>query len=78
MIQNHTFGYQFISDLPFLTLKGIGIHCIDSHEYSWDNRDRPNEFCLIQYCVKGEGALEMNGIHYPVLDEFCFLRPYLF
>ena len=73
MRQKHTVGYQFISDLPFLTLKGIGLHYIDSHGYSWDNRNRPNELCLIQYCIKGEGALEMNGIHYSILPGQVFV-----
>ena len=73
MFQKHAVGFQFISDLPFLTLKGIGHHLIESQEYFWDNRKRPGEYCLIQYCIKGEGALEVNGIHYPVLPGQAFV-----
>lgn len=72
-LPHHSVGFHFTSDLSFLTLKGVGLHYIDSHEYSWDNRHRKDELCLIQYCVKGEGALEIDGIHYPILPGDAFI-----
>lgn len=66
-------GFQFSSDLPFLTLIGAGLHYIDFHEYSWNNRERKDKLCLIQYCIQGEGALEVEGIHYPILPGDAFV-----
>ena len=74
MIQsNSSIGFYFSSDLPFLTLVGVGLHYIDSHEYSWNNRNRNQKLCLIQYCISGEGALELDGIHYPILPGDAFV-----
>ena len=72
-LPHHSIGFQFTSDLPFLTLTGAGFQYIDSHEYSWNNRNRTDKLCLIQYCVDGEGALEMDGIHYPILPGDAFV-----
>lgn len=72
-LPHHSVGFHFTSDLSFLTLKGVGLHYIDSHAYSWDNRRRKDELCLIQYCIQGEGALEMDGIQYPVLPGDAFI-----
>ena len=74
MKQSHnSIGFYFSSDLPFLTLAGAGLHYIDSHEYSWDNRNRDQKICLIQYCVDGEGTLELDGILYPILPGDAFV-----
>lgn len=70
---HHSIGFHFSSDLSYLTLKGAGRHIIDSHDYSWDNRNRSGDYCLVQCCIGGEGALEMNGISYSLLPGDVFL-----
>lgn len=72
-LPHHSVGFRFASDLSFLTLKGAGLHYIDSHEYSWDNRHRRDKLCLIQYCVDGEGTLEMDGILYSIRPGDAFV-----
>ncbi len=72
-LPHRAIGYQYSTDLPFLTLKGCGLHYIDSHTYSWDNRQRPDQHCLIQYCVDGEGALEFDRINYPIRSGDAFI-----
>ncbi len=72
-IPRRSIGFYFTSDLPFLTLKGVGLHYVDTHEYSWDNRHRTDELCLIQYCVDGEGALESDGIRYSIRPGDAFV-----
>lgn len=72
-LPHHSIGFQFSSDLSFLTLIGAGLHYIDSHEYSWNSRNRNDTLCLIQYCIDGEGALEVEGIHYSVLPGDAFV-----
>ena len=72
-LPHHSIGFYFSSDLSFLTLRGVGLHYIDSHEYSWNNRNRKDELCLIQYCIDGKGALEINGMHYPILPGDAFI-----
>lgn len=70
---NCSIGFCFSSDLPFPTLIGVGHHYIDSHDYSWNSRNRTKKFCLIQYCISGEGALEVDEIHYPILPGDAFI-----
>ena len=70
---HHSIGFHFSSDLSYLTLKGAGRHIIDSHDYSWDNRNRSGDYCLVQCCIGGEGALEMKGISYSLLPGDVFL-----
>lgn len=72
-LPHQSIGFQFTSDLPFITLKGIGLHYIDSHHYSWNNKNRKDELCLIQYCIDGEGALEMDGIQYTIGPKDAFI-----
>lgn len=72
-LPHHSVGFRFTSDLSLLTLKGVGLHYIDSHEYSWDNHFRKDEHCLIQYCIDGEGALDMDGIHHKLCPGDAFL-----
>ena len=69
----HSIGFHFQSDLSFLTLKGIGFHYIESTSYSWNNRNRKNYHCLLQYTVSGNGILEENGILYPQQSGDAFL-----
>lgn len=66
-------GFYFSSDLPFLTLKGVGLHYIDFPQYCWDNKDRKDELCLVQYCVAGEGALEIDGVQYSIRPGEAFV-----
>lgn len=72
-LPHHSIGFQFTSDLNLITLNGIGLHYIDSHAYSWDNRTRTDELCLIQYCVDGEGELESDRIHYSIHPGDTFI-----
>ena len=53
-------GFSSSSDLALLTLKGIGLQYIDTPSYSWDNRNRKDSHCTIQYCIDGEGAIEVH------------------
>lgn len=69
----HSIGFYFTFDLNFLILKGIGLHHVDSHQYLWDNQKRKDELCLIQYCISGEGALEVDGILYKILPGQAFI-----
>ncbi len=53
---------------PAVSFSGLGQHCIDSHSYSWDGLRRMQDggIALIQYTVRGRGALEYGGRCYPV------------
>ena len=66
-------GFEFNSDLPLLALKGIGLQEVTDPHYSWDNRSRPDNQCVIQYTVSGCGAIEVDGIHYSVPAGYAFL-----
>lgn len=72
-LPHHSVGFRFSSDLSLLTLKGIGLHYINSHDYSWNNRTRKDEHCLLQFCIDGEGSLEIDGITYSILPGDAFL-----
>lgn len=65
-LPHHSVGFRFTSDLSLFTLKGVGLHYIDSHEYSWNNRTRKDEHVLVQYTLDGEGALEVDNITYRI------------
>ena len=56
--------YQFSSDLPLITLTGIGFQNITDHSYSWHNLHRHDKHCLIQYCISGQGILTINNSTY--------------
>lgn len=66
-------GFYFSSELSFLTINGVGRHYIDSKEYNWDNHNRKDKLCLVQYCVNGEGALEVDGIQYIIHPGEAFI-----
>lgn len=72
-LPHHSVGFRFSSDLSLLTLKGVGLNYIDSHAYSWDNRTRKDTHCLIQYCIDGEGTLEIDNIYHPILPGDAFI-----
>lgn len=69
----HSVGVEVHSDLPLLTLKGIGLQTVTDPAYAWDNRNRPDSQCVIQYTVSGCGAVEADGIHYIVPAGYAFL-----
>lgn len=71
-LPHQSVGFYF-SDLSFLTLKGIGLHYIDSPQYCWKNQNRKDELCLVQYCVAGEGALEIDGVQYSIRPGEAFI-----
>lgn len=66
-------GFQHNTDLALLTLKGIGLQNVTSHSYSWDNRQRKDSHCLLQYTLQGEGAVCVNHLTYPLKTGDAFL-----
>lgn len=72
-ISHQSIGFGFSSDLSLLTLKGIGLQYVDTHSYSWDNRSRNDTQCIIQYCIDGEGAIEINELLYPISKGDAFI-----
>lgn len=72
-IPHQSIGFSFSSDLSLLTLKGIGLQYIDDHSYSWDNRNRKDSHCILQYCIEGEGAIEIDGINRPLHKGDAFI-----
>ena len=72
-IMHQHIGFSSSSDLALLTLKGIGLQYIDTPSYSWDNRNRKDSHCTIQYCIDGEGAIEADGIKYPLRQKDAFI-----
>lgn len=72
-IPHRSIGFMFSSDLSLLTLKGVGLQYIDSSDYSWDNHNRKDSHCIIQYTLDGEGVLEINDIRYPLSPGDAFL-----
>ena len=65
--------YHFFSDLPLITLVGIGLQDITDHDYSWHNLHRRDKHCLLQYCISGQGALTVNNSTYTVSEGKAFL-----
>ena len=65
--------YQFSSDLPLITLTGIGFQNITDHSYSWHNLHRHDKHCLIQYCISGQGVLTINNSTYTITAGKAFL-----
>lgn len=72
-VSHRSIGFIYSSDLSLLTLKGIGLQYVDSPSYSWDNRSRNDSHCIIQYTFDGEGALEVDGLHYKLHPEDAFI-----
>lgn len=72
-LEHKSVGFRFSSDLSLLTLKGAGLQLVESHTYCWDNRERRDEHCLVQFCLDGQGALLLDGICYPVRPGEAFL-----
>lgn len=66
VLPHHSIGFCFSSDLPLLTLKGVGLQYVESHDYNWDSRTRRDAHCVVQYTLNGEGGLEIEGLHYSV------------
>lgn len=64
--------YQFSSDLPLITLTGIGFQNITDHSYSWHNLHRHDKHCLIQYCISGQGVLTINNSTYTITSGKIF------
>ena len=72
-LPHRSIGFSFSSDLSLLTLKGTGLEYIDDHAYSWNNRNRKDSHCIIQYCIDGEGAIEIDGTDYPLHKGDAFI-----
>ena len=69
----HSVGVEVHSDLPLLTLKGIGLQTVTDPAYAWDNRNRPDSQCVIQYTVSAFSAVEACCIRYIVPAGYAFL-----
>ena len=72
-LPHHSVGFRFSSDLPLLTLKGAGLQYVDTPTYCWDNHNRRDEHCLIQFCLDGAGALQLDDLLYPVAPGDAFV-----
>lgn len=72
-LPHQSIGFSFSSDLSLLTLKGTGLQYVNDHSYSWDNRNRNDSHCIIQYCIDGEGAIEVDGIDYALHKGDAFI-----
>lgn len=72
-LPHHSVGFYFASDLSLLTLKGVGLQSVDSPAYSWNSQARKDEQCIIQYSISGEGALDLDGIHYRICPGDAFI-----
>lgn len=72
-LEHKSVGFRFQSDLPILTLRGVGLQRVETHSYCWNNHHRRDEHCLIQFCLEGEGAVVVDDIRYPVRPGEAFL-----
>lgn len=72
-LPHQSIGFDFASDLSLPTLKGIGLQYVDTHNYFWDNCTRKDNLCLIQYTLKGEGAIKIDNIFYTLKPNDAFL-----
>lgn len=57
-------GYHFEESLPYPMIIGLGEQSITNHSYYWDNNNRPDNHCLIQYTLRGQGELIYQGASY--------------
>lgn len=72
-LPHHSVGFRFSSDLSLLTLKGAGLHYVNTLSYCWDNHNRRDEHCLIQFCLDGSGMLELDDLRYAVNPGDAFV-----
>ena len=64
MSNYNSIGYHFQESLPYPVLIGLGKQLITDHDYYWDNRNRADNHCLIQYTIRGQGELVYQGTCY--------------
>lgn len=72
-LKQTSIGFNFISPISLLTIKGLGWQTITSHNYIWNGKKRTDEHCLIQYTLKGEGQLEINNTIYKLRQGDAFI-----
>lgn len=72
-LKQTSIGFNFISPISLLTIKGIGWQTITSHNYIWNGKERTDEHCLIQYTLNGEGELEINDTVYKLKQGDAFI-----
>ncbi|MFL0253120.1 AraC family transcriptional regulator [Clostridium neuense] len=72
-LKQTSIGFNFISPISLLTIKGLGWQTITSHDYIWNGKYRKDEHCLIQYTISGEGELELNNIIYKLKEGDAFI-----
>ncbi|CAM3042717.1 AraC family transcriptional regulator [Paenibacillus sediminis] len=66
-------GFQFVTPIPMLMLKGIGWQRVTSQDYIWNGRNRPGEYCLFQYTISGQGEIEIQGTTYTLKPGDAFI-----
>lgn len=66
-------GFHFNLSFPMIMLKGVGWEINSSYSYNWNGRQRPEEQCVFQYSVNGQGELEHNGNTYKVKQGEAFM-----
>lgn len=72
-LKQTSIGFNFISPISLLTIKGTGWETITSHDYVWNGKERTDEQCLIQYTLSGEGQLEINNNVYKLKQGDAFI-----
>ena len=66
-------GFQFVTPVPMLMMKGIGWEINHLESYIWDGMRRTDEHCLFQYTVSGRGEITIQGITYPLKRGDVFM-----
>lgn len=72
-LKQTSIGFNFISPISLLTIKGLGWQTITSHDYIWNGKYRTDEHCLIQYTISGEGELQLNNTIYKLKEGDAFI-----
>ncbi|MCD2348840.1 AraC family transcriptional regulator [Clostridium guangxiense] len=72
-LKQTSIGFNFISPVSLLTIRGLGWQTVTSHDYIWNGKYRTDEHCLIQYTLSGEGELEFNNTTYKLKQGDAFI-----
>ena len=78
-LPHHSVGFRFTSELSLLTLKGVGLHYVDSHEYSWKETGKSPLAFINEYRIQkaaqmlSETDLQISQIAQSVgFDNFSY------
>lgn len=72
-LPHEAIGFTMDMDLPLLRMLGIGLQEVTDTSYCWDNHNRQDNHCILQYTVGGCGALELEGVRYDLTPGSIFL-----